>query len=274
MQTVTKTISRNELYQVACHLLFGTLVAVITILALTGCSRRYDDYPAYTPVKMKDYENYGVGRFKTSYLIDQIDEYYRGTNAGPVGVATFVNLDDLYTTSTFGRVLGEQVMSELAMRGFDVVELRHSDALQFLAPDGEFALSRDVGAVRRERDLGGIVVGTYAVSPIRVYVNARLINPSTSMVQAVGSVEMAKTKEIARLLRGGGMPGTLERIPVRHLGLSTYPAAFFGPYNSKFDAEERAYTPPPAPAFNAGRPSMKAPAKQMPDTTKPLMLTE
>lgn len=222
----------------------------ITLLLLTGCSKRYSDLPAYSFVPVGDYKNESVGRFKTSYLVDQIDEYYRGTNPGPIGVTTFVNLDDLYNTSTFGRVMGEMVMSELAMRGFDVLELRHSDALQFLVSDGEFALSRDVSAVRRQRDLGGVVVGTYVSSPDRVYVNARLLDPSSSMVLSAGSVEMDKSKEIARLLRGGSFPATLERIPVRHLGIATYPMNVNNPAGSWLEREDGAV----GPEFYSGKP--------------------
>jgi TolB-like protein len=167
---------------------------------------------------MKDYDNYGPGRFKTALLAAQIDRYYRGSAPGPIGVTTFVNIDDLYASSTFGRMVGEQLMSELAMKGFDVVELRQADALQFLNTSGEFALSRDVRAVRPQRNLAAVVVGTYVVSPERVYVNARLIEPSTSLILSAGSVEMSKTRELAKMLRGGTMPGSLERIPVKALG--------------------------------------------------------
>lgn len=222
--------------QRTCHLLF---ILALCSLSLLGCSRRYSDMPAYLPWAPKDRPNASVGRFKTSYLTEQIDEYYRGTNPGPLGVTTFVNIDDLYTTSTFGRMLAEQVMSELAMRGFDVVELRHADALRFLTNGGEFALSREISAVRRERELGGVVVGTYVVSPLRVYVNARLLDPSNSMVLSAGSVEMSKTDEIARLLRGGSVPASLERIPVKHLGLSAYPLGMFPAHmRSMWEIEE------------------------------------
>jgi hypothetical protein len=115
-------------------------------------------------------------------------------------------------------MVGEQLMSELSMKGFDVIELRHADALQFLDRGGEFALSRDAGMVKPERNLAGVVVGTYVTSPERVYVNARLIDPSTSKVLSAGSVEMSKTSEIAKLIRGGSVPASLERIPVRHFG--------------------------------------------------------
>ncbi len=192
-------------------------VGVVVIFA-AGCSPRYHDLPEYWPIPTKEYDNYGPGRFKTALLAAQIDKYYRSSAPGPIGVTTFVNIDDLYASSTFGRMVGEQLMSELAMKGFDVVELRHADALQFLDTSGEFALSRDVRAVRGHRNLAAVVVGTYVVSPERVYVNARLIEPSTSLVLSAGSVEMSKTRELAKLLRGGSMPGSLERIPVKHLG--------------------------------------------------------
>lgn len=210
--------------QLACQ--FLALIAIL-ILGFGACSKRYSDLPAFSAIPFKDYDNGSVGRFKTSYLVEQMDNYYRGTNPGPIGVTTLVNLDDLYTTSSFGRMFAEQMMSELTMRGFDVIELRHADALQFLSSSGEFALSRDVGFVRRERELGGVVVGTYVASPERVYVNARLIDPSSSKILTAGSVEMAKTAEIVKMLRGGTVTASLERIPVKHIGFSSYPLDVF-----------------------------------------------
>jgi TolB-like protein len=240
--------------QVLCHLAIAVMCSVV-LLTLSGCSKRYSDLPAYSPLWFGEYSNESVGRFKTTYIATQIDDYYRGAAPGPIGIATFVNLDDLYHTSSFGRMLSEQLMSELAMRGFEVIELRHSDALQFLETAGELALSRDITAVRHERQLGGVVVGTYVVSPIRVYVNARLIDPTTSLVLSAGSVEMSKTDEIARLLRGGGSAPTLERIPVRHLGFSTYPAAAFSnPMARVWDIEE---STPPQPSMNTSVPAAR-----------------
>lgn len=219
-------------------------VALFIVFGLSACSKRYSDMPAFSGIPLRNYENHSVGRFKSSYLAGQIDEYYNGLNPGPIGVTTFVNLDDLYATSSFGRVYAEQVMSELSMRGYEVVELRHSDALQFLNSTGEFALSREIASVRRERDLGGLIVGTYVVSPVRVYVNARLIDPATSVVVSAGSVEMTKTKEIAKLVKGGAFSPSLERIPVRHLGNRQYPLYGGFQRNRAYDWEESQYPEP------------------------------
>lgn len=203
----------------------------MTAPILTGCasSKRYSDLPAFSAYDVFDSENQSVGRFKTSYLADQIHAYFRGNAAGPIAVATFVDLDNLYGTSTFGRFVGEQLISELAMKGYNVREVRQSEALQVMFDQGEFGLSRDLKQIRPAQDLAGIIVGTYTVSPIRVYINARLIDPSTSLVMSAASVEMPKTQEIARLLRNNSFPPTMERIPVRNVGYYTYPLPYYWP---------------------------------------------
>lgn len=223
-------------FQILCQL------GVLTVMVFfAGCSSRYSDVPSYFPISLGNFDNEGVGRFKTSYIVDQIDTFYRGSDPGPIGVTTLVNLDDLYATSSFGRIYAEQIMSELAMKGYDVIELRHTDALQFMNNAGEFGLSRDTAAVKSARNLGGILLGTYSASPERVYINVRLVDPKTSIVLSAGSVEMGKTKEITRLLRGGSLGNSMERIPVKHLDYATYPAMMVPSFMSqKYQMEEAA----------------------------------
>ncbi len=202
-------------------------ILIWAIVSMSGCSKRYHDVPSYMPVNMGNPHNFGVGSFKTSYIADQIDYYYRGTSSGPIGVTTMVNLNDLYSTSAFGRIFAEQLISELVMRGYDVIELRQGDALRFLSDAGEFSLSRDVGSIRKSHDLAAILAGTYIASPETVYVNVRLIDPASSMILSSGSVEVSKNYEVAKLLRGGSMPSSLERIPVKHLAQYSVPLTMF-----------------------------------------------
>lgn len=254
------TSHSQKVVQKLCQSFQWLILAGIVFLS-AACSGwdtdYYRTYPFSTSASKSHYKD--SGPFKTRSLVHQLETYYRGSHAGPIGVATFVNVDDLHNTSTFGRTYAEQVMSELAMAGFDVIELRHADAIQFLATSGEFALSRDVSVLRRERSLGGVVVGTYSVSPDRVYVNSRLIDPSTSVVLAAGTVEMPKTYEITRMLRGGSFPSTLERIPVRHLGMQQYP--MFSPFpqwQSQMWRMEEQQMGAPQPQFNLPEPPAAA----------------
>lgn len=221
-----------------CNLTWLIPVAVVLVISAGACSKRYSDLPAFTSLPVKDARNNSVGRFKTSYLADQIHAYFRGNVSGPIAVTTFVNIDDLYKTSSFGRILSEQLLSELSMRGYNVIEIRHSEVVQINYNTGEFGLSREPSALKHNLDVSAVVVGTYSASPLRVYINARIINPANSMVMSAGSVEMPLTQEIDRLLRTNAVPGTMERIPVRHLGYSVYPAPYYWPQYGHF------YSPP------------------------------
>lgn len=160
-------------------------------------------------------------------MADQIHAYFRGNLAAPIAITTFVDIDNLYQSSTFGRILAEQLISELSMRGYKVIEIRLSDAVQIMENEGELGLSRDIQALRGTQEISGLVVGTYASSPNRVYVNARIIDPRSSQIISVGSVEMAKSDEIAQLLRGNSFSTSLERIPVRHLSYAKDPVPYY-----------------------------------------------
>ena len=193
---------------------------ILVLAAVGGCSKRYSDLPAFSSIPVYDTKNGSVGRFKTSYLADQLDSYYRGTGYGPIAVTTFVDINNLYSTSAFGRTISEHLISELAMKGYDVVEMRHSDVVQILMGQGEFGLSQEVKVLKKAQDLAGIVVGTYTVSKDRIYLNSRILDPTTSLVRSVGSVEIELDEEIIKLLRQNAAKKTLERIPVRPLGAS------------------------------------------------------
>lgn len=214
------------------------ICAAILLLSFAGCSKRFNDLPVFSSLPIFDAENQSVGRFKTSYLAEQIDAYYRGNTNGPIAIATFADIDNLYGSSTFGRMLSEQLMSELTMRGYNVVEIRRAEAMQVMFSQGEFALSRESQVLRNSQDLSGLVVGTYVVSPERIYLNARLIDPATSIVVSAGSVEMSKTEEIEKLLRGSSLPPSLERIPVRHMGYKSNPVPYYWPYVPPRDGGE------------------------------------
>ena len=209
------------------HKLTLLIVACGVSLVLLGCSKRYHNLPTFWAIPISDPVNQSVGRFKTSYIADQIHAYYRGQISGPIAVTTFVDIDNLYQSSTYGRILGEQLMSELAMRGYNVVELRLSDAMHIMNYNGEFSLSRETAMLRNNQEISAMVVGTYAASPLRVYLNARVIEPKTARVMSVGSVEMERTEEITRLLRTNSFPTNLERIPIRSLQSSSVYGSFW-----------------------------------------------
>jgi len=100
---------------------------------------------------------------------------------------TFVNLDDLNRTSTFGRLCAEQLAGELKRREFEVVEARRSLDLQLLPKTGELSLSRDPAELAASFKANALLVGTYAVTAQHVVLNVRLIKAQDNTLAAVGA---------------------------------------------------------------------------------------
>lgn len=94
----------------------------------------------------------------------------------PIIVTSFVNIDDVTRSSTFGRMAGEQVGSRLAQHGYKVVELKlRNDSVFIEKRGGEFILSREVRDLSVEHDAQAVFVGTYARAAERAYITMKAL---------------------------------------------------------------------------------------------------
>jgi TolB-like protein len=101
----------------------------------------------------------------------------RVNKSKPILFTSFVDLDDLQMSSTFGRLLGEQVASRMAQHGYRVVELKlRRDSLIISEGAGEIVLSRNLENIRNNHDAQAVIVGTYTVVDESVIVTARLLS--------------------------------------------------------------------------------------------------
>lgn len=103
----------------------------------------------------------------------------------PIIIASFVDVSDLKSTP-FGRIIAEQIGSRLAQKGYKIIEMKLRQNSIFVDPKGkgEFLLSRNLQDISTEHNASAVVVGTYACSYDRVYVSARIIDPTSSVVLA------------------------------------------------------------------------------------------
>ncbi len=94
----------------------------------------------------------------------------------PILVASFVHIDDLTKSSTFGRLIADQLAAGLVKQGYNVVEMKLRQEGVFIEEGaGEFLLSRELKAISAQHEATAVLVGTYAVGRDVVYVNARLV---------------------------------------------------------------------------------------------------
>ncbi len=121
-------------------------------------------------------------------------------------VSTFVNLHQLYKTSGLGRVVAEQMISELQKAGVEVVDVRMTPAVQIRRGYGEYSLSRDMTQLAYVHDAQAIVAGTYTVSDGQVVVHGRLLQQGDGLVLSSGSIAFPVNDYLLGLLQDESMP--------------------------------------------------------------------
>ena len=170
----------------------------------------------------------------TAELADQLVASLRGAGVlmgRRIAVLPFYDLNDLQTTTELGRLVGEELAAALHFRNFHLAEIRSDDQLILARWVGESYLTRTgperelatvsapIGALRDKHNLGGLVVGTYSVLPYRskgrferrlldgrVSLNARLVDPQSGAVLAMGTKKIYINRTVEALLRRRAAP--------------------------------------------------------------------
>lgn len=143
-----------------------------------------------------------VGRFnaKVIFLADQLERNAdRNMLANSVMVTSFVNLNRLAETTPLGQLVAENLIHELQVRKWHVLEARLAKSV-VINDAGEFALSRDIHKIRELYKVSAIVVGTYAVSGVNIILNARVIDAASGMVISSAQVSVPGSWFVRELL--------------------------------------------------------------------------
>ncbi|MEA3553397.1 MAG: FlgO family outer membrane protein [Campylobacterota bacterium] len=92
-------------------------------------------------------------------------------------LTTFVNLDNLEETTTFGRMLSESMFNELHVNKFNVTDFRGQDAIS-VTKDGEFHITRETEKLKDTIEtIEYILVGTYVKFENKSFlINSRIID--------------------------------------------------------------------------------------------------
>jgi TolB-like protein len=161
-------------------------LSVLSVLALGGAGVLSACHTTYK------HDPFGITQTKDlqEYSHDAADDLmskarFRVAANTPILVGTLNHVDKLERSSTFGRIVAEQVSSRFAQRGFAVSELKMRQSVnikQGLADpneSGEFLLSRDISAIGGEHKAAAVVTGTYAVAGNDIFVNLKMIDVAT-----------------------------------------------------------------------------------------------
>ncbi|MCP4697330.1 MAG: hypothetical protein GY862_10825 [Gammaproteobacteria bacterium] len=100
----------------------------------------------------------------------------------PIIAASFVNIDNVQHSSTFGRMISEQIASRFSQRGYQIIELKLRSSIFIKQKTGELMLSRELKDISLEHDAQAIIAGTYAPAQNVVYVTAKIIRATDGIV--------------------------------------------------------------------------------------------
>jgi TolB-like protein len=86
-------------------------------------------------------------------------------------------------SSTFGRVIAEQMASRLSQKGYKVIEIKmRSDSIFIKEQTGELMLSRELQKISNKHNAYAVIVGTYGLGRYSVYVTAKLIRTKDNVI--------------------------------------------------------------------------------------------
>ncbi len=169
----------------------STAIAILVfILPFAGCIHMAAYYDLDTNLIEASYEAADelIAQLNPPFLRDQT-----------IVAASFVNVDDLLESSTFGRIMADHMAARLIHRGFTVVEMEPPSP--FLPGEqGEMLLSRELLEVGTAHDATVLMAGTYAAADDVVYVSARLINTADRTIIAAHEYKLPLGENNRRML--------------------------------------------------------------------------
>ncbi|WP_420265988.1 FlgO family outer membrane protein [Candidatus Magnetominusculus dajiuhuensis] len=196
------------------------VLAIIIMACMMSCQQRYtvpkpEPMPGCALFHSEDNpaDNMTDIDLKSAYIVGQLErngDIPRFENK--IIVTTFVDINNLNQTSMFGRLIAEEILSQLRMKDYRVTDVREMKSIVMSNKVGELYLSRsglpqpgnkiDITPKSFNFDYTNslIVAGTYQVEPCEVFVNVRLISPEQAEVVSVASVKIPRTKLIKYLL--------------------------------------------------------------------------
>lgn len=177
--------------------------AILTALAaaalLAGCANNG------TPVRTEPtYQEAANSQFLSSSR-DAVAKLTAGFDlstlgAGPVLVATVVNVNDLSRSAPLGRTLSEQYASHMAATGFNVKEIKLRGDVFVREGAGELLLSREIKDIARSHNASLVLVGTYSAAANYTYVSLKLVRTEDSRIIRGYDYALPNDRDVQRLL--------------------------------------------------------------------------
>ncbi len=92
-----------------------------------------------------------------------------------IAITSFVSLDNLKATSRLSNILSENLIHEMQVRGYKVIDFKTMEKIT-IDSRGDFLFTRDIAKLRSELNIDYALTGTYVKYRSGTVVNARIID--------------------------------------------------------------------------------------------------
>ncbi len=125
----------------------------------------------------------------------------RMNRGAPIMAKAFVDLHNQEQTSSFGRLLSEEIANNFQHFGYRILEPSpHPSAATTHDQNGAFALGRDRVHGDGSVDVQAMLTGTYALADGGVLVSARIVHAVDKSLLATAQCQLRLTPEVAALI--------------------------------------------------------------------------
>ena len=146
---------------------------------------------------------FGTNLIRTNYqAADNLLEKSHLQKGTTIIIATIVDVNNVEKSSQLGRTISEQLATQFVNNGIKVIEIKLRNNIYIKNQTGELVLSRKIGKLAKEIKADSIIAGTYSNSRETVFVNLRVINPKTNIIQSIIDYEIPKDDDIQQLIDG------------------------------------------------------------------------
>ncbi len=165
------------------------VVAVLSVLGLSAgenypSSRKVQFFEFGTNANAAGYVNQIV-----SAIADQLaqNKDFANIKDTPIAVTSIVNIENLQKTDKFGNVIAENLIHEMQVRGFRVVDYKTMPTIK-IGKKGDFIFSRIVSELKKTQKINYVLSGTYTKYRTGIAVNCRIIDITTNVVKSTAQI--------------------------------------------------------------------------------------
>jgi len=119
----------------------------------------------------------------------------------PLIFASLVNINNLESSSSFGRIVSQQISTYFASSGYKVIEMLLRQNVYIEQQQGEFLLSRELKNISEQHNAQAVVVGTYAIGKDAIYITTKMVDARTNLVLSSVDYSLPMTSNIRSLLK-------------------------------------------------------------------------